>query len=611
MKKERFVVAALVGWLCVGMLSAAPQFVPGPSARNGASMAYDEQRDVIVLFGGDNASGVRSDETWEWSGGAWSLMTPAHSPPAVTLGSMTYDTLRGVCVYFGGSTANGAASSETWEWDGVDWVQRVLPLAPSARFFHAMAYDIANGCILMYGGQSAQGQVFADHWSYDGYAWTQHTGVPAPGPKTRLELAYDSTRGQVVMFGGRPQSSNSGGTSNATWVWDGASWLQQSPPQSPPGRASMLLVDAKQLGVVLCHGGHGNNWPATNATWAWDGSDWSLLPTNVGPARGQHAGAWDEGSSELVVFGGQEGTSGGVATDETWTFDGSRWSPALSYVTSPINGNRYALTPPMTWTDAEAFAVLEGGHLATVRSQVEHNWIWQTLGPNYLHIGLNDMAVEGQWEWISGAPSTYTNWHPSEPQGGTSENMVAMSNGYAGGLWADIPNGFQSNTAQGVIELAGGPVADVNAAVLAATVAPAPMRGHAFAPMSSGGALSFGGETASGPFFPTYEWANSGWNKQFSVLNPMPRTGHSLILDEASQNNVLFGGVNPGGSKLSETWTYQSGQWTYLTPANAPSQRSEHAMAFDPASNVGVLFGGEDATGTLLNDMWAWDGSDW
>ncbi len=138
---------------------------------------------------------------------------------------------------------------------------------------------------------------------------------------------------------------------------------------------------------------------------------------------------------------------------DTWTFDGAMWQPKLAYVASPINGHRYALTPPMTWQEAESLAVLEGGHLATVRSQAEHNWIWQTLGPGHLHIGLNDIAVEGSWEWISGELVSYTNWGPGEPQGGTLENVVVMANSYAGGLWADISPGWQGNSSQGVIEL--------------------------------------------------------------------------------------------------------------------------------------------------------------
>lgn len=39
-----------------------------PSARVTDVLAYDSARNVSVLFGGTNASGVLLSETWEWNG---------------------------------------------------------------------------------------------------------------------------------------------------------------------------------------------------------------------------------------------------------------------------------------------------------------------------------------------------------------------------------------------------------------------------------------------------------------------------------------------------------------------------------------------------------------
>ena len=36
-------------------------------------------------------------------------------------------------------------------------------------------------------------------------------------------------------------------------------------------------------------------------------------------------------------------------------------------------------------------------------------------GRGAFSIGFTDQEVEGQWEWISGEPVTYTNWQPGEP----------------------------------------------------------------------------------------------------------------------------------------------------------------------------------------------------
>src|SRR5262249_22655581 len=101
------------------------------------------------------------------------------------------------------------------------------------------------------------------------------------------------------------------------------------------------------------------------------------------------------------------------------------------------NGHYYALTSspetwpataasaaapssPDTWLPAEAEAVALGGHLASITSAAEQNFIVNTFlsganDRNILWLGLNDQAVEGTFVWSSGEPVTYTNFQGGEP----------------------------------------------------------------------------------------------------------------------------------------------------------------------------------------------------
>ena len=118
-------------------------------------------------------------------------------------------------------------------------------------------------------------------------------------------------------------------------------------------------------------------------SWKWNGTDWVAVLTVAAPSPRhwlERSLCYDAGRDEIVLFGGVKEASASLYGD-TWTFDGAEWRPKLDYVTSPVNGNRYALTSPMTWPEAESLAVLEGGHLATVRNQQEHNWLFQTFPP--------------------------------------------------------------------------------------------------------------------------------------------------------------------------------------------------------------------------------------
>ena len=56
-----------------------------------------------------------------------------------------------------------------------------------------------------------------------------------------------------------------------------------------------------------------------------------------------------------------------------------------------------------------------GAHLASINDAIGNDWFRQTfcLHRSELWIGLNDVAVEGTFEWTSGQPVDFMNWAPS------------------------------------------------------------------------------------------------------------------------------------------------------------------------------------------------------
>lgn len=82
-----------------------------------------------------------------------------------------------------------------------------------------------------------------------------------------------------------------------------------------------------------------------------------------------------------------------------------------------------------TWEEAQAYCISLGGHLATISSADENNFLYNLLidsGYSSAYFGLTDSAKEGEWVWVTGESVTYTNWHPGEPNAENSKEDYAM-----------------------------------------------------------------------------------------------------------------------------------------------------------------------------------------
>lgn len=100
---------------------------------------------------------------------------------------------------------------------------------------------------------------------------------------------------------------------------------------------------------------------------------------------------------------------------------------SAQWIPNSANGKEYALTSPLGWDQAQATATSNGAHLAVIRSPAEEAWIAQTFGAG-LWIGYTDAAVEGQWVWVTGEPTTHTNWCPGEPNNASNEDHGQITN---------------------------------------------------------------------------------------------------------------------------------------------------------------------------------------
>jgi len=249
----------------------------GPSPRNSPAMTYDSKRKTIILFGGDAGGwdNKRSfGDTWEWNGSEWKLLS-TEGPPARTNHTLAYDKERDRVVLFGGMDS-GETMEDLWEWDGKKWTQIMAAGGPGARFLHASAYDEKSKQILVFGGNTLVGpptpeSIKGDLWAWNGARWEQCKGA-GPSPRDHVDMVYDPLKKKVIVHGGGMADGNSAGD---TWEWDGKAWATSVAASNAPLEGYKLAYDSKNK-IVLLFGGFVGGAPSSSL-WKLSGNEWTLV----------------------------------------------------------------------------------------------------------------------------------------------------------------------------------------------------------------------------------------------------------------------------------------------------------------------------------------------
>jgi len=116
-----------------------------------------------------------------------------------------------------------------------------------------------------------------------------------------------------------------------------------------------------------------------------------------------------------------------------------RTIPNITGFTSQQNYNGhsyYRSTGSAFWLNAKSNCEAMGGHLVTVTTAAENNFIFNIWPSGW--IGLTDEVNEGVWRWVTGETYSYTSWNPGEPNNAGNEDYVQF---VGSGKWNDLPNG--------------------------------------------------------------------------------------------------------------------------------------------------------------------------
>ncbi|MBL8939949.1 MAG: hypothetical protein JNM69_35670 [Archangium sp.] len=273
-------------------------------------MTFDAARGVVVLFGGETASGLLND-TWEWNGAVWFSRSPATAPPARAEHAIAWDAMRQQTVLFGGRGAGGLLA-DTWVWNGTTWSQR-SGTAPAPRCRHTLTWHGTRQALTLFAGIDSVG-TFDDLWEWNGTAWSS-LAAPGLGGRSSHFAAWDPTGRRLIVGGGR--------SSTDVWAWSGSAW-SALPSLGQPLAAAALACSSSRC---VLHGGIAGTSPfvaPTPLTRKLDASAWTTIFTS--PALEGTTATFDSTRGRVVAAG-----ASGLFE---WT--GSSWEQELTSVPAEL-----------------------------------------------------------------------------------------------------------------------------------------------------------------------------------------------------------------------------------------------------------------------------------
>lgn len=152
---------------------------------------------------------------------------------------------------------------------------------------------------------------------------------------------------------------------------------------------------------------------------------------------------------------------------------------------------------------------------------------------------------------------------------------------------------------------------------LAASGPPARYRGDMAYDAKDGYMLLTGGSNHQQSVFykDTWKFENDTWTDLTALVTGTPPgvVRATMVWDAFDQELVLYGGTNSVGTSTMDTWTYSALTWSFVVHSPTPPARNYIQMAYDPQKSAVILYGGSlpSDSGVPFADTWMFQGGNW
>lgn len=507
---------------------------------------------------------------------------------------------------------NGKLNAQVWSLEG-----------PSSRHSHTAVFDPSTEQMIIFGGQqTATNADLNDLW-LGSTSTTQNDsfkqllpGGSLPSGRYGHVATYDSASNRMMIFGGAEGLPSP--CANDVWILANANgrngnptWGQETTSGSAPAARvySAGAYDPSTNTLIVfggdnCSSGYFNDvWVLKNANGLSGTPAWSQLQISgkAPPARESASAIYDSTNNILTIYGGDAGRT---LFSDVWVLSGANGSgTSASWTQLAPTG-----TPPAART----------GHTATYDSVNDRMTIFggtngtKTLSDSWVLTSANGVGTPS-WQNIkvSGtAPSL--SYHSAVYDQALNRMYVFAGNSSADKLQTNShaftlvsANGISST---GIRWILGGPAVRYSQSM--------------FYDSSTNSLFVYGGQHSKTNINFSDYWQASNvigsssliWGLQRPAGTlPSARFGHTGEYDSTSNRMMLFGGatgfpspcVNDYHILENANLTGGTLTWIKVSPSGAlPPARTFQGSAYDAGTNTLMIFGGYDCNTTFYNDVW-------
>jgi hypothetical protein len=287
-------------------------------AKGEVCLVYDEERNVIVWFGGCSSGYTNQNLLLSVSDATWYQAQPEHidftsdqGPPRYAKGrphgqcsyGACYDPFEKLYIKGMGICSGWPYDIKTWSYDaGKNQWQELAgwDTAGTGRTgCYKLVYDRGSKRVILFGGLPMDNNAT---WTFDVVKrqWAQ-VKVAGPSPRGRIyhHMVYDEKNKKTVLFGGAGGKYGKDTTHlNDTWAFDSSTntWTEMKPATSPPPRDRGAMAYDAANGVCVLVGGKMGPDRNYEDTWVYDlaNNEWrEMKPERQPPHAGLYQAAYD------------------------------------------------------------------------------------------------------------------------------------------------------------------------------------------------------------------------------------------------------------------------------------------------------------------------------